>query len=113
MAVLDVRQMARPPLREDKNGVIRVGDTRVTLDTLLAAYDDGAGAEEIVLEYPVLDLATVHSVIGFCLSHRAEVDAYLAAQAEFQAEARAEAERRWPSAGVRERLVARQVAGTR
>src|SRR5712691_2213406 len=45
------------PLTADANGVLRVGNTRVTLDTVLAAFADGATAEEIVQQYPSLQLA--------------------------------------------------------
>ena len=35
------------PLRMDSDGVVRVGKTRVTLDTVVAAFVEGATAEEI------------------------------------------------------------------
>ena len=34
------------PLQTDADGVVRVGGTRVTLDTVVAAFADGATAEE-------------------------------------------------------------------
>jgi uncharacterized protein (DUF433 family) len=37
----------RVPIHTDIDGMIRVGGTRVTLDTLVAAFDAGATAEEI------------------------------------------------------------------
>jgi uncharacterized protein (DUF433 family) len=52
------------PLQTDADGVIRIGGTRVTLDTLAAAFDAGATAEEIVQQYPSLALADVYSVIA-------------------------------------------------
>ena len=36
------------PLETDSSGVVRVGKTRVTLDTIVAAFCEGATAEEIV-----------------------------------------------------------------
>ncbi len=65
------------PLVTDVDGVIRVGKTRVTLDTVISAILDGATAEEITHQYPSLDLADVYSVIAYYLRRRAEVDAYL------------------------------------
>jgi len=53
------------PLQADADGVIRVAGTRVTLETLIAAFSDGATAEEIVQQYPSLTLADVYSVIGY------------------------------------------------
>ena len=56
------------PLAVDIQGVLRVGNTRVTLDTVIAAFADGATAEEIVQQYPSLHLADVYSVIGYYTS---------------------------------------------
>ena len=39
------------PLKTDQDGVIRVGDTRVRLDTVVSAFNDGQTAEEIVVSY--------------------------------------------------------------
>jgi len=47
-----------PPLFTDADGVIRVGNTRVTLDTVVSAFEEGATAEEIVYQYPTLNLGT-------------------------------------------------------
>ncbi len=49
----------RIPIRADADGVIRVGGTRITLDTLVAAFDAGATAEEMVQQYPPVSLADV------------------------------------------------------
>ena len=40
------------PLRTDDHGVIRVGKTRVPLDTVVFAFNQGASPEEIVMSYP-------------------------------------------------------------
>jgi len=53
------------PLEADADGVVRVGGTRVTLDTMVAAFKDGATAEEIVYQYPSLSLAEVYAVIAY------------------------------------------------
>ena len=42
------------PLAADRDGVMRVGGTRVTLDTVVAAFREGATAEEITQQYPSL-----------------------------------------------------------
>lgn len=67
------------PLQTDAYGVIRVGGTRVTLDSVVYAFREGASAEEIVQHYPVLKLADVYAVIGYYLQHRDQVDAYIQA----------------------------------
>jgi len=65
------------PLRMDAHGIYYVGDTRVTLDTVICAFNTGDSAEEIVLHYPVLRLNDVYLVLGYYLQHKADLDAYL------------------------------------
>ncbi|HEV2348635.1 MAG TPA: DUF433 domain-containing protein [Terriglobia bacterium] len=67
------------PLRVTADSVVRVGGTRVTLDTVAAAFEEGATAEEIVEQYSTLRLADIYGAISYYLSDRAEVEAYLAA----------------------------------
>ena len=40
------------PIHTDANGVVRVAGTRVTLDTLVGAFETGATAEEIASSTP-------------------------------------------------------------
>ncbi|MEP0758427.1 DUF433 domain-containing protein [Trichocoleus sp. DQ-A2] len=42
-----------------------MGGTRVTLDTVVAAFNSGATAEEIVFQYPSLQLANIYAVISY------------------------------------------------
>lgn len=98
----------RVPIRSDADGVIRVGGTRVTLDTVVAAFDVGATAEEIVQQYRSLTSADVYSVIAYYLRHQSEVRAYLAQRQRQAVQVREENERRFDSIGVRERLLARR-----
>jgi len=96
------------PLAVDPDGVARVGGTRVTLDTVVAAFLDGATAEEIVSQYPALDLADAYAAISYYLRHRSEVDSYLRERAEQAQAVREEAERRLSPEGIRARLLARR-----
>jgi len=99
------------PLGVDADGVVRVGQTRVTLDTVVAAFLEGATAEEIVSQYPSLNLADTYAAIGYYLKHRTEVEAYLR-QRERQAQAvQEEVERQFPPEGIRARLLARRRSG--
>jgi uncharacterized protein (DUF433 family) len=95
-------------LEMTEDGVLRVGGTRVTLDTILAAFHEGATAEEIVQQYPSLNLADVYSVIGYYLRRRSEVDAYLQQRRQQSDQMRVQNEARFPLQGVRERLLARR-----
>ena len=65
------------PLRLDDGGTYRVGPTRVRLDSVVYLYNHGSSAEQIVREFPSLELADVHAVIGYYLRHKADVDAYI------------------------------------
>lgn len=98
------------PLRIDDDGVVRVGPTRVTLDTVIHAYRQGSIAEEIVEQYPSLDLAEVHGAIAYYLMHRAEVDEYLRTNDAEAGDLRREIESNFDQRGWRERLLARQAA---
>jgi uncharacterized protein (DUF433 family) len=100
----------RLPLAEDLDGVIRVGGTRVTLDSVVGAFNAGASAEDIVSMYPSLDLADVYAVIAYYLRHRADVDAYRRRREAEGAKVRAENEARSDPHGVRDRLLARRAA---
>lgn len=96
------------PLAADASGVVRVANTRVTLDTVVAAFRDGLTSEEIAEQYPSLRLGEVYAVIGYYLCHQADVDAYLAARERRANEVRQENEKRFNPVGVRSRLLARQ-----
>jgi len=104
-----VELRAQPvPLRLDQDGVIRVGGTRVTLHTIVNAFHQGLGAEEIADRYPSLTLADVYSVIGYYLQHRPTLDAYLDQQRGEADEVRSENQRRWPPTELRAKLLARR-----
>jgi uncharacterized protein (DUF433 family) len=95
-----------PPLAAHLDGTVRVAKTRVTLDTVVAAFHDGATAEEIAQQYPSLSLADVYVVIGYYLCQQAEVDAYLRQRRQQAARVRDENERHFDPAGVPDRLLA-------
>jgi uncharacterized protein (DUF433 family) len=65
------------PLREDETGSIRIGSTRVLLEIVLHAYEDGATPEDIVRRYSTLSLDDVYAVITWYLRHKPEAVAYL------------------------------------
>ncbi len=98
------------PLDSTPDGVVRVGGTRVTLDTVVAAFLEGATAEEIVQQYPVLALADVYAAIGYYLRHRSEVEAYLDQRRQTAECVRGENVARFDPAGIRARLLARRTA---
>lgn len=64
-------------------GVIRVVGTRVSLDSVVVAFQDGATPEEICLDFPSLDLAKVYSVLAYYLTHHEILNVYLLTQHRF------------------------------
>ena len=68
------------PLERTTKGQLRVQGTRVPLDCIIPAYQQGASAEEIVQRFPSLQLADVHLILGYYLHHRQAVEAYLQTQ---------------------------------
>ncbi len=71
-------QAEAPPIRKDESGALRVGNTRVLLELVIRAFQDGAKPESIVSAYTTLSLADVYAVIACYLRHRDEVEQYLA-----------------------------------
>ncbi len=75
-------QADSPPLREDADGALRVGDSRVLLELVVRSFQDGATPETIVQQYSTLSLSDVYAVIAYYLRHRSEVDEYLVRREE-------------------------------
>jgi uncharacterized protein (DUF433 family) len=66
----------------DEYGVIRVGKTRVMLDSVVAAFQQGQSAETIQQQFPSLTLEQIYGAIAYYLGHQDEVDAYLQRQGD-------------------------------
>jgi uncharacterized protein (DUF433 family) len=101
------------PLKTDKDGVIRVSKTRVTLDTIVSAFLEGLTAEEIAVQYPVVPLADVYSVIGYYLHQKKKVETYLKRREKIAEQVRKQNEARFDQSGIRQRLLARKKNGKR
>ena len=97
------------PLTVDKDGVVRVGGTRVTLDTVVQTFAQGCSPEEIVAQYSALKLADVYAVVTFYLRQKKEVDEYLRQREELGERVRRDNEGRFGSqAALRKRLLERR-----
>ena len=98
-----------PPLGQDDSGAVRIGNTRVLLELVIRAFEDGATPEAIVQRYPTTTLADIYAVIAYYLRHRALVERYLA-ERERQADAlRQNIEaRQGDLSGIRRRLLAQR-----
>ncbi len=60
------------------HGVYGIGNTRVSLDSLVLLYREGVSAKSMVESYPVLTLEQVHGALAYYLANKKEIDAYLA-----------------------------------
>lgn len=70
---------------EQRDGTYKIRGTRVSLDSVVYAYRRGASPESIQRSFPSLTLEQVHGSLAFYLSHKLEVDEYLAAgETEFE-----------------------------
>ena len=101
------------PLTEREDGVIRIGCTRVTLDTLVYAFREGCSPEAIAEQYPAVSLSDIYAAISFFLSRQEEVDAYLAENERKSTSVRTENERLLSPGGVQARLLSLQNADAR
>jgi len=68
------------PLTTTEFGTIRVGHSRVSLDSVVYHYKQGATAERIAESFPSLDLPAIYAVIAYYLANRESVEAYLRQQ---------------------------------
>ena len=85
-----------------------VAGTRVPLEAIVYAYRDGYSVEQIAEDFPSVDVSAAYAVVAYYLARRAEVDAYVAERERSAQAVRSENEARFPRAGIRERLLARQ-----
>ena len=67
----------KPPLVEDNTGAIRVGNSRVLLEMVIQAFQDGESPETIADNYSTLTLSDIYGAIAFYLKNKDAVDEYL------------------------------------
>ncbi|MGI8670764.1 MAG: DUF433 domain-containing protein [Aridibacter sp.] len=85
-----------------------MGNTRVSLDSVIIAFNQGATPEQIMQSYDTLTLSEIYSAISYYLQNREEVDSYLAKRSEQNAKLRKDVESRFNHKGLREKLLARK-----
>ena len=101
------------PLRDDGHGGLRVGQTRVSLESVWHLVQQGASPAEIVQAFDTLHPADVHAVLAWALRHPEDVDAYLKRRDEEAAQIRRQLEEasltptREESAKLKEELMTR------
>lgn len=106
-----VLQKEAPPLQRDPSGALRVGGSRVLLEIVIHAFEDGATPETIAQQYPTAKLEDIYSVVAYYLRHREDVETYLSARERQAGEVRSRIEQQQGDlADVRARLLARKKA---
>jgi uncharacterized protein (DUF433 family) len=72
---------------EQRDGGYYVAGTRISLDSVVYAFNRGDSPERIMEEFPLLDrVSRVYGAIAFYLDHKAEFDKYLEkTEREFEA----------------------------
>ena len=99
-----------PPLSIDDSGTVRVGGTRVTLDTVVGCFKSGSTPEQIAQQFPALALADVYAAIGYYLRHEDQVNTYLQERKRQGDEVRRQIESDPQTQRIRESLQARKSA---
>lgn len=102
--ILEQIALPPPPLRVDERGVIRVGRTRIPLETVLTAFRQGYTPEEIVMQFPVLQLEDVYATVTCYLHNREILDAYLEKVKRLGEKNREQLETLLPTRELRQRL---------
>lgn len=70
---------------EQRDGGYWITGKRISLASLVYAFNDGAAPESILRSFPLLSLEEIYGAIAFYLSNKKDIDAYLSArEAEFE-----------------------------
>ena len=100
------------PLRE-ADGVVYVGETRVTVDCVVEMFEHGASPEEIAEQYDTLALADVYAVLTYYLRNREAVRGFLTRRAAESEEDARSADAAFPSQLRQKLLRAKREKGER
>ncbi|HEX6817307.1 MAG TPA: hypothetical protein VF120_02960 [Ktedonobacterales bacterium] len=89
-----------------------VGDSRVEIYSVIAAWQQGFSPEEVQASFPVLSRVAVYGTILYYLEHQAEMDSFFRQSDEIGEQLRIEAEAAHPEfyAQVRERIARHRAA---
>lgn len=98
-------------MRRDAVGVLRVGNTRVTLDTVVNAYEAGATALEISLTFDAVTLSEASAAIDFYLHHKQAREPYFTSRAQASSAALSDIAIRQATSLIRNQLLTRKTIG--
>ncbi len=108
MTLLETLEPKAPPIRMDESGTLRIGNSRVTLDSIIYHYRNGASPEAIQDSFDSLTVDEVYAAISYYLDNRMVVEEYLNVREADAENIRSEIERKNPSEAWRMRLSNRQ-----
>ncbi len=63
---------------EERNGGLYVAGSRVSLDSVVIRFQEGASPDRIVQSYPTLKLSQVYGVIAYYLENERTINDYIA-----------------------------------
>lgn len=73
---------------EQRNGGYYLAGTRISLDSVVYAFNEGQSPEAIQEDFPLLRRSQIYGAIAFYLDHQAEIDNLLeATEREFDRQA--------------------------
>lgn len=81
-------ELAAEYVERTADGGWRLSGSRVSLDSIVYAYHDGASPEAIIEDFPSLTAEQVYGAIAYYLRHKEEVDRQLALRVERWEQAR-------------------------
>ena len=96
-------------LTKTSDGTIRIGKSRIALESVIHHFSLGATAEEIAQKFPSLKLLEIYAVIAYFLDNREEVAEYVLAQETESDKLQSEIESKFKTRNdeLRERILAR------
>lgn len=63
---------------EQRDGGYYLAAIRISLDSVVYAFNEGKSPEAILEDFPSLRLSQIYGAIAFYLDHKDEIDRYLA-----------------------------------
>lgn len=107
MSIEQVLQQAAPPelpVRVEANGAVRISDTRITLEVILTAFEQGETPEQIVHAYPSLQLSDVCTLYAYYCKNKALFCQYLEQSRAQEQAIRQKIETEYPTTAIRQRI---------
>lgn len=93
------------PMAVDLHGAVRIGGTRVSLDSIIIYFNQGYTAEDLADSFPAVTLSDIKAVLGYYQRWRDDVDEYLRVRCQEAEKIQAEVEAEFNPIGYREWLL--------